>query len=68
MQDNISTTSCKEDIELSIDATVNKNYEKLKRKQPLIEDITPSNTTISCENQLNTINSGVNKKLKYDDG
>jgi len=46
----------------------NRRNEKLKRKKPLIEDITPSNSNISCESQLNTINVSVNKKFKYDDG
>ena len=67
--DNIDSSNGNSEITKLFDTdNENRRNEKLKRKKPLIEDITPSNSNISCESQLNTINVAINKKFKYDEG
>lgn len=47
--------------------TENRRNGQLKRKKELIEDITPSNSRIQIQNQLNTVKTSY-KKHKQDDG
>ena len=47
--------------------TENRRNGQLKRKKKLIEDITPSNSRIQIQNQLNTVKTSY-KKHKQDDG
>jgi len=52
-------------VNCDIDLVVRKN-EQLKRKKPLIEDITPSEFS-NIDEQSNVVNESTNKRVKHDD-
>ena len=67
LEDSNSSQNNEKNIEnCDIDLDVRKK-EQLKRKKPLLEDITPSEFS-NIDEQFNVVNESTNKRVKHDDG
>ena len=67
LENSISSQNNEKNIEsCDIDLDV-RTKEQLKRKKPLIEDITPSESS-NIDEQFNVENESTNKRVKHDDG